>query len=196
MPDWEAAALRRFPPSRACGPLRRTGARRYGPPAPCRSRDRSVAQGESSILGSDPRVLVVAETDERIGALCRGLDSLGWRTMTARSGAGAVAALTDFNLEAAVLDADHREIAALPEALRRAAGARRLPIIALAGGVGESAAPIAGALPVGGVRLGPGHGVGHGYLASRSRLRSAISLTLAPLPKSSSMTTALRSFSK
>ncbi len=91
----------------------------------------SPRRGSSAISGLDPRVLVVAETDERIGALCRGLDSLGWRTMTARSGAGAVAALTDFTLEAAILDADHPEIAALPEALRLAAGARRLPIIAL-----------------------------------------------------------------
>ncbi|MES2859833.1 MAG: diguanylate cyclase [Pseudomonadota bacterium] len=82
-------------------------------------------------MGSDPRVLVVAETDEQIGALCRGLDSLGWRTMTARTGGAAIAALTDFKLEAAVLDAAHPEIAALPGALRVAAGARRLPVIAL-----------------------------------------------------------------
>jgi two-component system cell cycle response regulator PopA len=87
--------------------------------------------GETSILGSDPRVLVVAETDEQIGALCRGLDGLGWRTMTARTGSAAVAALTDFTLEAAILDAGHAEFAALPEALRLAAGARRLPVIAL-----------------------------------------------------------------
>ena len=100
-------------------------------PLRARSRGLRSRRGETSILGSDPRVLVVAETDERIGALCRGLDSLGWRTMTARSGAGAVAALTDFKLEAAILDADHPEIAALPDALRLAAGARRLPVIAL-----------------------------------------------------------------
>ncbi len=82
-------------------------------------------------MGSEPRVLVVAQTDEQIGALCRGLDTLGWRTMTARTGASAIAALTDFKLEAAVLDAAHPEIAALPEALRLASGARRLPVIAL-----------------------------------------------------------------
>jgi two-component system cell cycle response regulator PopA len=88
-------------------------------------------QGETSILGSNPRVLVIAATDEQVGDLCRGLDSLGWRTMTARSGAAAITALTDLTLEAAIIDAGHPEIAALPEALRRAAGARRLPVIAL-----------------------------------------------------------------
>lgn len=93
-------------------------------------------------MGSDPRVLVVAETDERIGDLCRGLDALGWRTMTARSGAGAIAALTDFCLQAAILDLDHPETTALPDALRRAAGARRLPVI----GIGSGAAAPVGAL--------------------------------------------------
>ncbi|ADL01086.1 diguanylate cyclase domain-containing protein [Brevundimonas subvibrioides] len=88
-------------------------------------------------MGQEPRVLVVAATDERIGLLCRGLDSLGWRTMTARSGAGAVAALTDFTLEVAILDGDHPEIAALPQALRRAAGARRLPIVGIGTGLEE-----------------------------------------------------------
>ena len=50
-------------------------------------------------LLSDPRLLVVAPNDDRIGALCRGLDGLGWRTMTARTGGAAVAALGDFKLE-------------------------------------------------------------------------------------------------
>lgn len=82
-------------------------------------------------------MLVVAASDERIGMLCRGLDSLGWRTMTARTGAAAVAALTDLTLEVAILDADHPEIAALPQALRRAAGARRLPIVGVGQGLEE-----------------------------------------------------------
>jgi two-component system cell cycle response regulator PopA len=89
-------------------------------------------------LGSDPRVLVVAETDDRIGNLCRGLDSLGWRTITARNGSSAVAALTDLTLEAAIVDGAHAEIAGLPEALRLAAGARRLPVIALGPEVAEA----------------------------------------------------------
>jgi len=88
-------------------------------------------------LSQEPRVLVVAATDERIGQLCQGLDSLGWRTMTARTGNAAVAALTDFTLEVAILDADHPEIATLPDALRRAAGARRLPVVGIGEGLVE-----------------------------------------------------------
>jgi len=88
-------------------------------------------------LSQEPRVLVVAATDERIGQLCQGLDSLGWRTMTARTGNAAVAALTDFKLEVAILDADHPEIATLPNALRRAAGARRLPVVGIGEGLVE-----------------------------------------------------------
>ena len=88
-------------------------------------------------MSQEPRVLVVAATDERIGQLCQGLDSLGWRTMTARTGNAAVAALTDFKLEVAILDADHPEIATLPNALRRAAGARRLPVVGIGEGLVE-----------------------------------------------------------
>ena len=88
-------------------------------------------------MSQEPRVLVVAATDERIGQLCQGLDSLGWRTMTARTGNAAVAALTDFTLEVAILDADHPEIATLPDALRRAAGARRLPVVGIGEGLVE-----------------------------------------------------------
>ena len=87
-------------------------------------------------LGPDPRVLIVAETDDRLGALCRGLDAIGWRTLTARSAAAAEAALKDFVLEAAILDTAHPECPALAERLRQAAGDRRLSIIA----VGEATA--------------------------------------------------------
>ncbi|CAN5184290.1 PleD family two-component system response regulator [soil metagenome] len=82
-------------------------------------------------MGPDPRVLIVARTDERVGELCRGLDALGWRTMTARSQPGAVAALTDFTLEAAIIDADHPDYPGVVEALREAAGDRRLSIVVI-----------------------------------------------------------------
>ncbi|WGM47736.1 hypothetical protein KOAAANKH_02619 [Brevundimonas sp. NIBR10] len=82
-------------------------------------------------MGPDPRVLIVAETDDRLGALCRGLDAVGWRTLTARSGAAAEAALNDFVLEAAILDTAHPDYPALAERLRQAAGDRRLSIIAV-----------------------------------------------------------------
>lgn len=82
-------------------------------------------------MGPDPRVLVVAETDDLVGPLCRGLDALGWRTLTARSAAAAVAALGDFTLEAAVLDASHPGFPEIAPLLREAAGDRRLSIIAV-----------------------------------------------------------------
>lgn len=82
-------------------------------------------------MGPDPRVLIVAETDDRLGALCRGLDAIGWRTLTARSAAAAAAALGDYPLEAAVIDLSHSEAPDLPGILRNAAGDRRLPIIAV-----------------------------------------------------------------
>ncbi|QTC92744.1 diguanylate cyclase domain-containing protein [Brevundimonas goettingensis] len=82
-------------------------------------------------MGPDPRVLVVAETDDLVGPLCRGLDALGWRTLTARSAPAAVAALDDFTLEAAVLDASHPGFPEIAQLLREAAGDRRLSIIAI-----------------------------------------------------------------
>ena len=86
---------------------------------------------ETSGLGPDPRILVIAETDERVGDLCQGLDALGWRTMTARSTAAGCAALGDYALEAAVIDADHADAATLARTLQDTAGTRRLPVIAI-----------------------------------------------------------------
>ena len=86
---------------------------------------------ETTVLGPDPRVLVVAETDDLVGSLCHGLDALGWRTLTARSMSAALAALSDFSLEAAILDARHPEFPRLAQTLRSAAGDRRLSIIAI-----------------------------------------------------------------
>jgi two-component system cell cycle response regulator PopA len=82
-------------------------------------------------LGPDPRVLVVAENDDLVGPLCRGLDTLGWRTLTARSTNAALAALGDFSFEAAILDARHPDFTNMVHALRAAAGDRRLAIIAV-----------------------------------------------------------------
>ena len=87
--------------------------------------------GETSGLGSDPRILVVAESDDLVGPLCRGLDALGWRTLTARTVAAARAALGDLVLEAAIVDATHPDFPGLAQALHEAAGPRRLPVIAI-----------------------------------------------------------------
>ena len=62
------------------------------------------AAGDAA-LTSDPRILVVAPDDDLIGSLCQGLDALGWRTVTARSLAGAVQVLIDWPLETVILDA-------------------------------------------------------------------------------------------
>ena len=82
-------------------------------------------------MGPDPRVLVVAERDDLVGPLCRGLDALGWRTLTARTVAAACAALIDLRPEAAIIDAAHPDFHGLATTLQDAAGARRLPVIAL-----------------------------------------------------------------
>ncbi|MGA0546332.1 diguanylate cyclase domain-containing protein [Brevundimonas sp. VNH65] len=85
-------------------------------------------------MGSDPRLLVVAETDDSIGALCAGLDALGWRTLTARSHAAASAAMADFAFDAAIVDAAHADAAGLARSLRKAGGARRLAVVLINGG--------------------------------------------------------------
>ena len=82
-------------------------------------------------MGSDPRVLVVAEADDLIEGLCQGLDDLGWPTVTARSAEAAEATLADWPLDAAVIDARHPDAETLPERLRAAALPRRLSVIAV-----------------------------------------------------------------
>jgi len=88
--------------------------------------------GSSAILGSDPRVLVIAPDDELIGPLCQGLDALGWRTITARSMGGAVSAVMDLPVEAVILDARADDWAGFTRALKRTPRPCRLPVIAFA----------------------------------------------------------------
>jgi two-component system cell cycle response regulator PopA len=84
-------------------------------------------------LGSDPRLVIIAESDARIESLCRGLDALGWRTVTARTSDAAGAALQDFAIEAAVIDAAHPDCSGMALELRRASGQRRLAIVIIGG---------------------------------------------------------------
>lgn len=77
---------------------------------------------------SDPRILVVAATDDRAEALCQGLDALGWRTVTARSAASGAATLKDLPLEAAVVEAEGLAPGMVAD-LQAAALPRRLPVI-------------------------------------------------------------------
>jgi two-component system cell cycle response regulator PopA len=79
------------------------------------------------------RVLILARDDRVAGPLAEGLDRLGWRTVTARTPAAALAALGDLSLQAAVLDVESGGIDAyeLAARLKALAAPRRLPIIAL-----------------------------------------------------------------
>ena len=65
--------------------------------------------------------------------------------MTARSTPAAVAGLTDFTLDAAIIDAAHPDYPGLAATLREAAGARRLSVIA----IGPGAAAVGDAAPAG-----------------------------------------------
>ncbi len=82
-------------------------------------------------MTSDPRILVVAPDDDLIGSLCQGLDALGWRTVTARSLAGAVQVLIDWPLETVILDARMPDAVAGVAALRQTVTPRRLPVMAI-----------------------------------------------------------------
>lgn len=80
-------------------------------------------------MGPDPRILVVAPDDARVGPLSQGLDALGWRTITARSAAAAVSTVMDWPVEAVLIDAAVEEAEALAEALRTTARPRSLPAV-------------------------------------------------------------------
>jgi two-component system cell cycle response regulator PopA len=79
------------------------------------------------------RVLVVARDDSLAGPLAEGLDRLGWRTITARGRFAAVAALTDLQIEAAIIDlkGTGEEALGLARRLKAACAPRKLPVIAI-----------------------------------------------------------------
>lgn len=83
--------------------------------------------------GVQARVLIVAKDDVTAGPLAEGLDRLGWRTLTARSPAAALAAVSDHAIDAAIVDlGDHSDPdVALAARLRSAAAPRRLPVMAM-----------------------------------------------------------------
>jgi two-component system cell cycle response regulator PopA len=82
-------------------------------------------------LSSDPRILVVAPDDDLIGPLCKGLDALGWRTVTARSFAAALQVLIDWPLETVILDGRMPDAEGGIAAMRQTVAPRRLPILAI-----------------------------------------------------------------
>lgn len=81
--------------------------------------------------GVQARVLIVARDDSTAGPLAEGLDRLGWRTLTARSEAAACAALSDLQIQAAILDLStlDGDVPALCARLREACAPRQLPIM-------------------------------------------------------------------
>ncbi len=81
----------------------------------------------------DARVLIVARDDAVAGPLARGLDSLGWRTITARGPYAALAALGDLCIEAAIIDLNScgPDAATLARRLKSACAPRRLPVAAI-----------------------------------------------------------------
>jgi two-component system cell cycle response regulator PopA len=79
------------------------------------------------------RILVVARDDSLAGPLSEGLDRLGWRTITARGRHAAVAAITDLQIEAAIIDLRGvgEEALGLARRLKAACAPRKLPVIAI-----------------------------------------------------------------
>ena len=79
------------------------------------------------------RILIVARDDSRAGPLSEGLDRLGWRTITARGPYAALAALSDLNIEAVIVDLDSAgpDADTLTRRLKAAVAPRRLPVIAI-----------------------------------------------------------------
>ena len=94
-------------------------------------------------MTSDPRILVVAPDDDLVGSLCQGLDALGWRTVTARSLAGAVQVLIDWSLETVIIDARMPDAADGVAALRQTVSPRRLPVMAVGAGAVDWPAGVA-----------------------------------------------------
>jgi two-component system cell cycle response regulator PopA len=79
------------------------------------------------------RVLILARDDRFAGPLAEGLDRLGWRTITARGPYAAIAALSDLQIEAAIVDVESygADALGLAQRLKASCGARRLPVIAI-----------------------------------------------------------------
>ena len=92
----------------------------------------SLAKGRPP-LSVHARLLIVACQDDQAGPLSEGLDRLGWRTITARGPYAAMAALSDLEIEAAIIDVASmgEDALTLPRRLKAACAPRRLPVIAI-----------------------------------------------------------------
>lgn len=81
----------------------------------------------------DARVLIVARDDGVAGPLARGLDQLGWRSITARGPYAALAALADLAVDAVIIDLKScgRDAGELGRRFKAAAAPRRLPVLGI-----------------------------------------------------------------
>ncbi len=81
----------------------------------------------------DARVLIVARDDNLAGPLARGLDNLGWRSVTARGPYAAIAATGDLATEAVIIDINScgPDALSLASRLKAACAPRRLPVVAI-----------------------------------------------------------------
>ena len=88
----------------------------------------------------DARVLIVARDDNLAGPPARGLDNLGWRSITARGPYAAIAATGDLATEAAIIDVKScgEDANGLALRLKEACAPRRLPVVA----IGEAGAEL------------------------------------------------------
>lgn len=79
------------------------------------------------------RVLIIARDDTLAGPLAEGLDRLGWRTVTARGPYAAMAALTDLQIEAIIIDLASAgdDSGMLANRLKQAAAPRQMPVVAI-----------------------------------------------------------------
>jgi two-component system cell cycle response regulator PopA len=93
----------------------------------------SVSESKEAPLPVDARVVIVARDDSVAGPLSLGLDGLGWRTITARGPAAALASMADLAMEAAIVDVGScgPEAMVLPARLKAACAPRRLPVVAI-----------------------------------------------------------------
>src|ERR1700753_2181924 len=78
-------------------------------------------------------IVIVARAATLAGPLAEGLDRLGWRTITARGRAAAVAAIADLQIEGAIIDLKGvgEEALGLARRLKAACAPRKLPLIAI-----------------------------------------------------------------
>ena len=81
----------------------------------------------------DARVLIVARDDGLAGPLARGLDQLGWRSITARGPYAALASMGDLSMEAAIVDLNScgDDASGVAQRLKAAAAPRHLPVVAI-----------------------------------------------------------------